>query len=218
MPAPVRADPGATAPSRGKRAAVVAAAWRTFLSQGFAGASMDAIAHEASVSKATLYAHFRSKDELFEHVVAEEGARHSAALEGPPADAGVEAELRRAALDLSALMLSADNMAVMRMIVAESGSPSPLGARFFKAGPDVLIGRLATRIADAMRRGELRSAPPREAAGQFIGLILGELHLQALLGARRPPGRRAREAAALSGAAAFLRAYGPDGGRHNRKA
>src|SRR5438067_10651894 len=55
----------------GKAAAVLRAARRAFLASGFGAVSMDAIAREAGVSKATVYAHFGSKEELFGAVVAD---------------------------------------------------------------------------------------------------------------------------------------------------
>ena len=55
----------------GKAAIVLRAARRAFLAGGFGAVSMDAIAREAGVSKATVYAHFGSKEELFGAVVAD---------------------------------------------------------------------------------------------------------------------------------------------------
>src|SRR5690349_8842775 len=45
------------------------AAWRLFQQQGYGAASMDAIAREAGVSKATIYAHFADKAQLFEELM-----------------------------------------------------------------------------------------------------------------------------------------------------
>ena len=55
---------------RGKAEAVLAAAERAFLAGGFGAVTMDAIAREAGVSKATVYAHYSSKEELFGAVIA----------------------------------------------------------------------------------------------------------------------------------------------------
>lgn len=51
-----------------KREAIFHAALLEFKDKGFAGASMDAIALRAQVSKRTVYNHFASKDELFDAV------------------------------------------------------------------------------------------------------------------------------------------------------
>ena len=52
-----------------KRAAVLEAAKNLFVSRGFEGTSMDAVAAEAGVSKLTVYSHFGDKDTLFKAAV-----------------------------------------------------------------------------------------------------------------------------------------------------
>ncbi|WP_028103211.1 TetR/AcrR family transcriptional regulator [Pseudoduganella violaceinigra] len=54
-----------------KRAAIVTAAIAEFRARGFEATSMDRIASSAGVSKRTVYNHFPSKDELFEHILEE---------------------------------------------------------------------------------------------------------------------------------------------------
>src|SRR2546423_11032976 len=71
----------------GKAALILRGARRAFLAGGFGAVSMDAIAREAGVSKATVYAHFGSKEELFGAVVAgvaEKRFRAVSALELDP--------------------------------------------------------------------------------------------------------------------------------------
>ena len=59
-------------PPGGKAESVLAAAKRAFLAAGFGAVSMDTIAREAGVSKATVYAHFGSKEDLFGAVIERE--------------------------------------------------------------------------------------------------------------------------------------------------
>jgi AcrR family transcriptional regulator len=193
---------------RTKQAAIVAAGRRLFMQQGFGGASMDAIAAEAGVSKATLYAYFRSKEELFSHVVASERTTPAAALGAAPA-MPLPQRLNRIEVELAALILSDATAAMYRIIMSEGGSFPELGTRFYEAGPARLLADLATCLADAMHRGELMQAPPQAAATQFIGLILGDLQMRLLLHVGPPPTARHRAKTARAGTAAFLRAYRP---------
>jgi len=193
--------------ARTKQSQIVGAAQRLFMDQGFGGTSMDAIAEAAAVSKATLYAYFASKEDLFTHVVALAGETQVKALESPQDD--VRESLRQSAREIAHLILSADNVAMHRIIMSEGRNFPDLGARFYTAGPAVLIDRLAALLAAAMQSGVLRQAPPRVAAVQFIGMILGDLQLRVLLHVGKPPGRRAREEAAEQGVDAFLRGYLP---------
>src|SRR5262245_33864929 len=62
----------------GKAESILAAAKQSFLAAGFGAVSMDTIAREAGVSKATVYAHFSGKEELFGAVVGRECERYLA--------------------------------------------------------------------------------------------------------------------------------------------
>jgi AcrR family transcriptional regulator len=63
-PPPPSRTPAADPPAR-----IVAAARRHFFQLGFAGCTMDCIARELGMSKKTLYAHFRTKDDLVSAVL-----------------------------------------------------------------------------------------------------------------------------------------------------
>src|SRR3981081_2343135 len=91
----------------GKAAIILRAARGAFLANGFGAVSMDAIAREAGVSKATIYAHFGSKEELFGAVVADVAEQRFggfSARELDPLD--IEASLGPIAGPLSDLGLS----------------------------------------------------------------------------------------------------------------
>ena len=73
---PARSKPPGTkaaSPGRpkdpGKHVAILDAAKRLFVAQGFDGVSMDQIAAEAGVSKLTVYSHFGDKESLFSEAV-----------------------------------------------------------------------------------------------------------------------------------------------------
>src|ERR1700736_169936 len=82
-------------PPASKSESILAAAKRSFLAAGFGAVSMDSIAREAGVSKATVYAHFAGKEELFGAMIGREceryfarfsaGERHPRAPPAPPA-------------------------------------------------------------------------------------------------------------------------------------
>src|SRR5215475_5778703 len=100
-----------------KKLAVLKAALRLFLEQGFGATSMDAIAREAGVSKATLYAHVKSKEELFAAITTSCASRQ--AVLHPAFEAGhqdVRAELLSFARDHVALLLSPEGAAMYRIV------------------------------------------------------------------------------------------------------
>src|SRR5712692_7456684 len=101
----------------GKAEAVLAAAERAFLAGGFGAVTMDMVARQAGVSKATVYAHFTSKEVLFGAVIADVAEQHFGgftALELDPRD--IEASLTTIARRFLDLVLSPESIAVNRII------------------------------------------------------------------------------------------------------
>src|ERR1051325_11355025 len=102
---------------RGKAETVLAAAERAFLAAGFGAVTMHAIAREAGVSKATVYAHYGGKEALFGAVVARLSERrfHSFSVEAlDPVD--IEASLTVIAMRFLDLVLSPEAIALNRII------------------------------------------------------------------------------------------------------
>src|SRR5690625_5029622 len=84
MDMPERPEAGKT---RGKASPkprrILAAAQKIFCNCGYSTASMDVIADKAGVSKATVYAYFDSKEQLFEAMVHQECQNFHARMEIP---------------------------------------------------------------------------------------------------------------------------------------
>src|SRR5215470_363767 len=107
-------------PSGSKAESVLAAAKRAFLAAGFGAVSMDTIAREAGVSKATVYAHFGSKEELFGAVIERECERYFASFsveELDPRD--VRTSLKVLGRRYLELVLSLDGIALHRIMTGE---------------------------------------------------------------------------------------------------
>jgi len=170
------------APAGSKVESILAAATRTFLAGGFGAVSMDTIAREAGVSKATVYAHFAGKEELFGAMVGRVCERHFetfSARELDPTD--VRASLTTLGRRFLDLVLSPDAIAVHRIIVAEVTRFPALGEVFWRAGPERTLGQIEAFLRRAAAAGSLDIAQPRMAAEQFVGLMRGENHLRHLL-------------------------------------
>jgi TetR/AcrR family transcriptional repressor of mexJK operon len=196
------------APSE-KAESILEAARRAFLAGGFGAVSMDAIARAAGASKATLYAYFSSKEELFGAVVAREGERYFcgfSARELDPRD--VEKSLNEIAQRFLELVLSPDAVAVNRITIAEAMRFPQLGDVFWRAGPE----RTRTQIEAFLRRadeaGTLSVADPKLAAEQFISLMRGDFHLRQLLRLDAPLKPAQLRRAARAAVAIFLKAFG----------
>jgi AcrR family transcriptional regulator len=186
---------------------ILDAARDVFLEHGYSVTTMDVVAQVAGVSKATVYAQFTSKDELFAAVVEREGESPTAGIDAT-ADQSVAQVLRQFAVDAAALLLGPTNTAMARVVSSESVRSPEVGRLFYANGPERLIRRLADYLARAMKRGELRSADSRLAAAQFLAVIVGDLQLRLAMGLPRASLAKQRKVA-IAGAEMFIRAYRP---------
>src|ERR1700676_1929757 len=190
---------------KGKAESILAAAQRTFLASGFGAASMDAIAREAGASKATVYAYFASKEELFGAVVARESERYADGFPAGDLDPGdVAGSLQAIADRFLRLLLSPAVIRINRIIIGEVARFPVLAEVCWQAGPERVRVQLEGFLARAADAGGLEFPDLRSAAGQFASLVRGEIHLRALLGLGLTDDA-ALSAAAESAVATFVR-------------
>jgi TetR/AcrR family transcriptional regulator, mexJK operon transcriptional repressor len=205
------ATPGIAAATQptGKAESILAAARRTFLASGYGAASMDAIAREAGASKATVYAYFASKEELFGAVVARDSERYAEGFSGNELDStDVEAALRAIAERFLRLILAPDVLALNRIIIGEVTRFPELAEVFWRAGPERTRVQVEGFLRRAAADGSLDIVDARIAAGEFAALVRGEIHLRALFGLGGETGEAAITTAARNAVATFLRAFG----------
>jgi AcrR family transcriptional regulator len=192
----------------GKAEAILAAAERTFLARGFGSVTMDSIAREAGVSKATIYAHYSGKEELFGAVVAHLSRRrfHGFSVEAlDPVD--IEASLTTIAERFLDLVLSPEAIALNRIIIGEVTRFPVLGEVFWAAGPERTRVQIEAFLRRAGISGSLAIPDPRSAAEQLIALARGEIHLRSLLRLENPGDPAGVRTAAANAVATFLRAF-----------
>jgi TetR/AcrR family transcriptional repressor of mexJK operon len=197
----------------GKAESILAAAKQCFLARGFEAVSMDAIARAAGVSKATVYAHFTSKEELFGAVIGRECERHFSgfsAHELDPHDVAASLfVLGRRFLDL---ILSPDAIALHRIILGEVTRFPLLGEVFWQAGPQRNLAQIEAFMQRSVAAGSLDIADTGRAAEQFAGLVRGEIQLRHLLRLETAAGADTGceiGAAVTAAVATFLRAFRP---------
>jgi AcrR family transcriptional regulator len=194
----------------GKAEAILAAAERAFLAGGFGAVTMDAVAHRAGASKATVYAHFTSKEELFGAVVARVSQRRFGGFSAEalsPYD--IEGSLTTIATRFLDLILSPEGLALNRIIIGEVTRFPALARVFWAAGPERSRAQIEAFLRRAADAGSLEIGDPKVAAEQFAALVRGEIHYRGLLQPSEPDDPAARAAAAAGAVAIFLRAFRP---------
>jgi AcrR family transcriptional regulator len=196
--------------SDSKRQAILGSAYRLFRAQGFDGTSMADISTEVGGSKATLYSHFPSKEELFvECMMAaledymSDTLKHLDASRGDPQEA-----LRDFGTSVLTFICSAEQVGVRRLMIAEAAR-SGTGKLFFDK-ISALRSQVSSFMASCMASGMLRRDDPDLAADHLGALLEAEVLEPLLLRVREAaPDERETALAARRAVAAFLRAYAP---------
>lgn len=195
----------------GKRRAIVEAAARVFLTAGYGPASMDAIAAEAGVSKQTVYSHFGAKDALFAAIVEGKCEELMAPVQLPAVPGQHhEKALGELARRFLATIFTSSNMALFRVVVAESGRFPELAEAFYRAGPATAVNNLAGYLAELDRAGMIGVADPTAAAKLFFAMLRGDLYLRRLLDLAPEPPAAEIEPLVRQVVTAFLAAHAPD--------
>ncbi|MBF0169178.1 MAG: TetR/AcrR family transcriptional regulator [Alphaproteobacteria bacterium] len=194
----------------GKGVLIQEAAKRLFMSQGYSATSMDAIAGAAGVSKATLYAHFKSKQALFEAMVQERfranmGENLLPLHLGDDPYEGLLAVARR----FLGMLLSQDALAAFRLVLAESTRLPELSEAFYRSGPARTLQMVATYLDYLNQQGRLQVPDTATGADLFLGQLKGKLYLKCLLGLQNEASSEEIERHAAVAAAAFVASFAP---------
>ena len=173
--------PDAASPSRGRPGGsrgtdLLSIAREVFLAHKYAGATMDAVASRARISKQTLYRQYPSKEELYAAVVRDWVDRGRDAMSPHLQKLRLSADIRRGllelALTLQAAVLSRPVLQMRTLITAEAERFPGVAADYVGRSWDRNQSLLADAFAYLGARGALRIADPQIAAEQFTWLAL----------------------------------------------
>jgi TetR/AcrR family transcriptional repressor of mexJK operon len=186
------------------------AAAELFMAHGYGSVSMDAVAKTAGVSKATLYAHFASKERLFATMVGEVCRRNTAGEEMFPTQVDDVVEvLRGIGRRGLRFLLQERTLAIYRMVLSESARFPELGAAFMANGPQGFRARLRAWLAAQTEAGLLIAGDGDVAAQHFLALIKSEVFMRATLGLPPAPGDAEIETTVDAAVDTFMKAFGP---------
>jgi TetR/AcrR family transcriptional regulator, mexJK operon transcriptional repressor len=196
--------------SAAKHAAILDAATEVFLREGYARASVDAIAEAAGVGKQTVYGHFGDKQQLFLAVV--EHAHATSPFD--PADlitdtGDPQADLTGAAKWIVRGVTTPEIAALHRLTIAELTHHPELQRswRDDKRGRSV-TDAIAAYLTACDRRGTLTVPDPATAARQFVLLASTEAQVRSLRGIEPLSGRAVNDIARDT-ATLIVRAHQP---------
>ena len=192
-----------------KRRGILRVARKHFMTEGYAATGMEAVARDAGVSTATLYAHFPGKADLFNNVIEDasnEFARRMAQVGALRGDA--RARMRGFAIAYASFMADPFVRSVFRLVAAERRRFASTADRFFKRGRDQFGAVLIAAIKELVAGGELRVERPSWAAGQLMGMIEHPVFLVPLVTGDEVVAKRSVEQIAEEAVETFLARYG----------
>ena len=162
---------------------VLEGARKIFMRDGFERASVDDIAREAGVSKATIYAYFPDKQLLFLEVARRECHRQAEAAEAlVEGDIPVHVALTIAAEHIVAFQLSDFGQRMFRIVVGEGERFPGLGRQFYDFGPGLIHERLVHHLRSYVTCGQLKIDDLDLAADQFAQLCKTTIHEKLIFG------------------------------------
>jgi AcrR family transcriptional regulator len=196
-----------------KRCQIIEAATAVFCRDGFIGASIDAVAAEAGVSRQTIYNQMGDKEKLFAEVVRGINERSSAVMVKtlatfPEKPQDIEKELIEFATRLTRNCICDVDAVAMRKLIENEGRRYPeLFTTWREYGPGKNWPAISARFARLAREGQIEFDDPDLAARQFMALISADLPDSPAPG-EEPTEDEVRKAA-TNAVKTFIRAYGP---------
>jgi len=167
-----------------KRRQILEGAGRVFSTLGFDASSMNDVAREAKVSKATLYVYFQDKEHLFTSICAERRDRNISeliALLDP--DKPVRDTLLHFGTEMMRLLSEPFVVAAHRIVIGVAERMPEIGNEFFEAGPKRMAIALAGYIEAHIAAGRLSVPDSYLAAAQFLELVQSLIFRPRLYGA-----------------------------------
>jgi AcrR family transcriptional regulator len=180
-------------PSRGrprdpkKLESIVQTAKQLFSEHGFERISVDEIARQAGVTKATVYSYFGSKEALFGATVLHKVREEFALGEGQTLDPrSPEEGLQVIGKQFLSLIRRDDVLGAHRTLFSCAGVHPDLCEAFFRSAPFMVHAEVTRFFEACIEIGSMKNAIAADAADQFLSLHLGIGHIKAMLGLGKP--------------------------------
>jgi AcrR family transcriptional regulator len=205
---PKQKEQPSTVQEDAKKKLISTAARELFFERGYDTTSMDEVARHAGVSKATVYAHFESKENLLLQLIHDEVEAMPIVPQDGPVRTMEElrAALRSYAEQFALMFQNQQTVALHRLVIAQAHMFEGIGKAFYEAVPQAMEREVSRVLRAGVDSGILQIADLDVAASQFLSLVVGILPLRAVLSSK-PPSMEVWTKTVESGLAIFLAAY-----------
>jgi AcrR family transcriptional regulator len=155
-----------------KRQEILDVAASFFLSYGFEGASVNAMARHSGISKESFYRYFRGKEDLFTAVIDQELASYQdniTQLTEHWDETDMHESLYQVARTMLTVIVSDRQRALRRLVFNEVLRDPKIGAHYYRIGPQLAYGSLTDYFA---QRADETGFEPGYLANAFISILL----------------------------------------------
>jgi TetR/AcrR family transcriptional repressor of mexJK operon len=159
---------------RTKDIAILQAARQILLFEGANTLTMEAVAHKAGVSKATLYSRFGNRNALIEAVLRAQSDFFVESL-GPAVQNAAQTfvALENFGLRLLQYLFSEDHLCLMKTLQGHQCIPAELRLRMYELGPQATCDQVEVWLAQAHQAGVICCADPALSAELLFGMLVG---------------------------------------------
>jgi TetR/AcrR family transcriptional regulator, regulator of autoinduction and epiphytic fitness len=171
-----------------KRKAILKAAITEFYEKGFEGSSMDTISKEANVSKATVYNHFKNKEELFIAITEILKDRLYESFEYTyKKDKPIEEQLYEIGKQELNFLNDEENITLIKIATIVMIQKNQIGLKVLDIVKDDCMLMVVQWFEDAKKDGKLDFESSSFVSRQFIGMIKSFVLYQQFYGAPTLP-------------------------------
>ena len=168
-----------------KRDSIIESALSTFLEFGYGGTTIDEIVKRAGGSKASVYKHFKNKEDLFATVI-DELVRHRLTDELNP-DAPPEKAMLEYAESRLTVVFTKKHIALRRLVIGEGARFPKIARMYYEHGPGLSIKKLEQYLEAENARGSLKVDDAHSAATMFTGMLMHYMYLRTLFSTSTAP-------------------------------
>ena len=164
-----------------RRERIIQVARSVFYEVGYAGASMSMISARLGGSKATLYAYFNSKEELFEAIIREQCAGMAELFEAHIGSDDLRQSLTAMARALMGAVMSDPTIRTIQLVVEESHRNPHLAQMFHNVMQSQGASSMHGLLQAAHDKGQIDAPNIEEATSVLKSLLLGDSHFKRIM-------------------------------------
>lgn len=191
-----------------KRQRILNAAKNLFLKCGYHGSSMNQIAHEAGVTKLTVYNHFQDKANLFVCAIA---VTCEELISARPLNLQADSDFHKEFIHACDLALNITNLPeaikLERLLVELAAEQNPLAQKFYEASHLRMNAVWENFFQQAIELGFIQAEELKSLTLLIVSLLFGMRHHEVLLGVRAIPTAEEKQQIILSSIELFMLKY-----------